>query len=55
MFNVELWGNLDKKPTLESFLPVQRILCRFIKGNYTLPGCRIPSTVVIPLNQKFCL
>ena len=53
MYNVKLWGKLDKKPTFKNFLPVQRIVCRFIKGIYTLPGCNLPSTVVIPLNQKF--
>jgi hypothetical protein len=48
-------GQLDKTLTLESILPVQRIASKFVKGSYILPGHKIPSTVVIPLNRKFSL
>lgn len=54
MKHVELWGPLtSRKLSCENFIPVQRIVCRFMKSNYSPQNARTNSIAVIPLNRRF--
>ncbi|CAI2185775.1 2884_t:CDS:2 [Funneliformis geosporum] len=54
MRHVELWKPLiNKKLSCENIIPVQRIICRFVKSNYCLQNSKTNLTVVILLNRRF--
>jgi len=54
MGHVELWKPLVKKKlSCENIIPVQRIVCRFVKSNYCLQNSNTNLTAVIPLNRRF--
>lgn len=54
-YHAELWGTKCTRRTHESILPVQRLICRFVKGKYRLKGQKDELNVVIPLRRKFSL
>ena len=55
LYHTELWGAKYSKRTCENILPVQRLVCRFVKGKYRIRGARDELNVVIPLNNKISL
>ncbi|CAG8600445.1 17664_t:CDS:2 [Funneliformis caledonium] len=52
---VELWRPLTKKISHKSIIPVQRIVCQFMKVNYHPQNSQIDSIAVIPLNRRFSI
>jgi hypothetical protein len=53
--HVELWKASISPQNSDSILPIHRILCRFAKGIYTVPGRQVPCVAVIPLARKIPL
>ncbi|CAG8707168.1 15007_t:CDS:2 [Rhizophagus irregularis] len=54
MRHVELWKPpIIKRVSSENIIPVQRIVCRFIKSDYCLQNTRTNLVAVIPLNRRF--
>ena len=54
MRHAELWKPLiTKKLSSENIIPVQRIVCRFVKTNYRYQNAQTDSIAVIPLNRRF--
>ena len=53
MKHVELWKPLTRKLSHESIIPVQRIVCRFMKAKYCPQNNRTDLIAVIPLNRRF--
>jgi hypothetical protein len=54
MRHVELWKPLtNRKISYENIVPVQRIVCRFVKSKYCPQNCRTNLVAIIPLNRRF--
>jgi hypothetical protein len=54
MKHVELWKPLtNRKLSCENIIPVQRIVCRFMKSIYRPQNARTDLVAVIPLNRRF--
>jgi len=53
MKHVELWKPSTRKLSHENIIPIQRIVCRFMKSNYCPQNARTNSIAVIPLNRRF--
>ncbi|CAB5180826.1 unnamed protein product [Rhizophagus irregularis] len=54
MRHVELWKPpIIRRVSSENIIPVQRIVCRFIKSDYCLQNTRTNLVAVIPLNRRF--
>lgn len=51
--HIELWKPTIRKLSYENIIPVQRIVCRFIKSDYCLQNSRTNLVAVIPLNRRF--
>ena len=50
LYHAELWGTKCTRRTHENILPVQRLICRFVKGKYRLKGQKDELNV---LRRKF--
>ena len=53
LYHTELWGAKCTRRTYENILPVQRLVCRFVKGKYQVKGQKDKLNVVIPLRRMF--
>ncbi|KAF0425110.1 transposase domain-containing protein [Gigaspora margarita] len=52
-YHAELWEDRFVERGIATILPIQRIICRFVKSNgIKLPG-RKKNIVIMPLNRKF--
>jgi len=51
--HVELWKPPTGKLSYENIIPVQRIVCRFVKSSYRPQNARTDLIAVIPLNRRF--